>query len=221
MLKISRQVELKESVEWLKRGLHILRERPLQFIVLGIMGTLFGLIPIFGAFVSPLFNAQFARLTLKVEGNNQIPLGTIWHGMLSNRAVNNLALVNVCFNLVFFLAQFWLDGFLKTNNIDLVDGISNNILLMGVLLVPNACLMFAMWLSPIICLQNPDISLKGAMLLSLKVCCFNISALLIYSLLVAVFTVCAIIPFGLGLLVWLPILSIANLYIYRSLVIKE
>ena len=54
------------------------------------------------------------------------------------------------------------------------------------------------------------------MILSTKACFYNVATLFLYTLLVVVFTLIAILPLGLGLLIWLPILNIATYFIYKS-----
>ena len=55
------------------------------------------------------------------------------------------------------------------------------------------------------------------MWMSIKACGLNVITLLVYSLLIVFFTILAVIPVGLGLLVWLPMMSIITYFIYQSI----
>jgi hypothetical protein len=217
MLLINRTVELKSSIEWIKSSFSTLREKPLQFIVLGIFSTLIGLLPIFGAFMGPLFIARFARLTQKVENNEPILFSTLFDDFFANKMVVKLAFVNFFITSAIFIAQYFVEGVLKQRGIDVS---SPGSIIMLIFFLPVLLLQVAMWLSPLICLYNEDITPFQAMWLSIKATGFNIATMLIYTVLVIFFTLLAIIPLGLGLLIWLPMLNIVTYFIYKSLFIS-
>ncbi|HLX52907.1 MAG TPA: hypothetical protein VKR58_03145, partial [Aquella sp.] len=85
-----------------------------------------------------------------------------------------------------------------------------------IFILPLLILQIAMWISPVICLYYPEIRPVTAMGLSLKVGLYNVSTFLLYSLLVFVFTLLAILPVGLGLFIWVPVLNIASYYVYKT-----
>ena len=219
MLLINRSVEIKSSLEWIKASFAIFREKPLQFMVLGIFSTLVSLLPLFGSFMAPLFLVRFAVITQKVEQNEPVLFSTIFDDFFANRQVIRLALVNFAITAVILISQYILEHILKLNS----DGIKSSpfSLLELIFFIPSLILQMALWLSPLICLFNPNIEPLSAMAMSIKACGFNIVTLLVYSILVIFFSIIAILPVGLGLLVWLPMMSIVTYFIYRSVFINK
>ncbi len=217
MLLINRSVEIKSSLEWIKASFAIFREKPLQFIVLGIFSTLVSLLPLFGAFMAPLFIVRFAVITQKIEQNEPVLFSTIFDDFFANRQVIRLALVNFAITAVILVSQYILEHVFKLNGGDIKS--SPFSLLELIFFIPSLILQMALWLSPLICLFNPNVEPLPAMVMSIKACGFNIVTLLVYSILVIFFSIIAILPIGLGLLVWLPMMNIITYFIYRSIFI--
>lgn len=218
MLVINRTVELKSALEWIKSSFSTLREKPLQFIVLGIFSTLISLMPAFGAFMAPIFVAKYARLTAQIENNEEVLFSSIFDDLFSNKTVVRLAFVNFCINSLILFGQYFVEGYFKEHGMDVTTpGFAGMVLLF----IPVLLLQASMWLSPLICLYNEEVSPFQAMWLSLKASGLNIALLLLYTLFVIFFTILAILPLGLGLLVWLPMLNIVTYFIYKSLFIQD
>ncbi|MBP9742485.1 MAG: hypothetical protein KBD37_03910 [Burkholderiales bacterium] len=215
MLVINRNVEIKASAEWLKSSFSIFREKPIQFIVLGLINILIGLIPGLGAFLAPLFTAQFAQLTLKIEKRHPVLMSNTFENFFANKKVLYLGLINLCATTLLFTLQYIMHDHLGDATSNPLAIQINPISL--AYLIPMIILQMSLWLSPLICLYNEDITPLQAMWLSIKACGFNIITLLIYSLLVIFFTILAIIPFGIGLIIWLPIMDIVVYFIYKTL----
>lgn len=210
MITINRNVDLKASLEWIKLSFIIFREKPLQFILLGLVNFFMGWLPLFGAFMSPLFIARFAELVEKVERNEDVKVSDIFKNLFIHRTVVSLAFINFSLYAVIFIAQNILESILNKY------GIENRITrfeIMSLFFIPVIILQMAMWLAPIICLYN-EIKPFSAMYLSIKAGLYNIQTLLMYAILILGFTALAIIPIGLGLIVWLPILNITNYFVY-------
>ncbi len=211
VIKINRNIELKASLEWIKLSFIIFREKPLQFILLGLVNFLIGLLPLFGAFMSPLFIARFAQLTEKVQLNEDIRVSSIFKNMFINRTLVNLAFINFFLYAIILIMQTLLENMLDSY------GVSNKITRFEIMLlffIPVLILQMAMWLAPIICLYN-EVKPSTAMWLSIKAGFYNIQTLLMYAILILGFTALAIIPLGLGLIIWLPILNITNYFVYH------
>ncbi len=217
-LSINRRVELKSGIEWIKSSFITLRESPLQFIILGVCSTLISLMPALGAFMAPLFLAKFASLTVMVERRETIRLSSIFDGFFTNKTVLRLAFLNFCLNTLLLIVQYIVESGLKSYGIDLA---AQSTSIMLAFFIPILLLQVALWLSPVICFFHPDIQPLQAMWLSIKACCFNVVTLFLYSLLVLFFTILAIVPLGLGLLIWLPMLNIVTYFIYKSMFINQ
>lgn len=215
MLVINRNVEIKASAEWLKSSFSIFREKPIQFIVLGLINLLIGLIPGFGAFLAPLFTAQFAQLTQKIEKKRTVLMSNLFENFFANKKILHLGFINLCVTTLLFTMQYVMHdrlGDVASNPLT----IQVNLITLAYLL-PMIILQMSLWLSPLICLYNEEVTPLQAMWLSIKACGFNIITLLFYSLLVIFFTILAIIPFGIGLIIWLPMMNIVVYFIYKTL----
>jgi uncharacterized membrane protein len=216
-IALNKEVELKASLEWIKKSFYTFREQPLQFIVLGIIGTLSSIVPLWGAFISPIFTAHFALLTDKLHQGKFTKFTEIFKGFFDKPLVIRLAFLSFCFNASIFLLQYLIENkVLQNNQSNYLEIGSFSISWLLLFLFPVLLLQMALWLSPVICLKHPEIKPLRAMWLSIKVGFYNVPTLLLYFLIVLTFTILAIIPIGLGLLIWMPILNITSFYIYKS-----
>ncbi|HLX52390.1 MAG TPA: hypothetical protein VKR58_00515, partial [Aquella sp.] len=79
-LTVRKNLELKASWEWIKSSFYIFRECPVQFILLSILSIFVGLLPLFGAFMAPLFTARFAHIASRVENREKIEISSMFNG---------------------------------------------------------------------------------------------------------------------------------------------
>ncbi|MFN8771301.1 MAG: hypothetical protein ACK5Z5_04135 [Neisseriaceae bacterium] len=237
---IRKDLKLKYSLFWIKQAFITFREKPLQFLILGIFNSILTMLPFIGAFLSPLFAARFAYCANKVENHEQLSIGEIFKGLFANRLVLRLAFINFCLSTVIILAEYFLnipsesDKFLATD-----------ILLFLLLYIPAILLGISMWLSPVLCLFNDDVEPKSAMWLSLQVCFYNIIVLLAFSIIIGGISLAIGAPSLLILLklwdtfhniylmipvfivisiigiVWLTILNITTYYVYKMIYKKR
>ena len=212
MLALNTRVELKTSFEWIKSAFQVFRIAPIQFIVLTIFSILVSITPILGAFLSPILTARFAYLASEIEANREVRFSTILNNLFSNKSVLTIAMISVAISSILFLLQYFLGP--KSSGVEMM--VSDPISLM-LFLIPAILVQMALWLSPIICQNHANITPVDAMILSFKACLYNAATLLIYGLLVVGFTLLSILPVGLGLFIWLPILNITSYFIYKSM----
>lgn len=217
LLVLNKNVGLKAGLEWVKNGFYTFREQALQFILLGILATFSNFLPLWGAFISPIFIAHFARLSYKVNKGETLKFSETFKGFLENKLVVHLAFISFCLNSIIFFTQYFTEHKLLGSHYIMVGNLSINLLF--IFLAPLFLLQMALWLSPVICLFHPEIDPFKAMGLSIKAGFYNIPTLLLYLLIVITFTIIAIIPLGLGLVVWMPILNIIPYYIYKDMFI--
>lgn len=216
---INKNVELKCSFEWIKQSFFTFREHPLQFIFLGIFSGLIGLLPFLGSFMSPIFMAKFILMTDQAERGERIPMSSVFEGWFTNPTVVRLAFINFCLNAIIILGQYFFDY--KS------DAISKSLspflytAVITISFIPVILLQVSMWLAPAICALDNTIHPRTAMWLSLKASFYNVPTLVLYSIMVLAFTLLAIIPFGLGLLVWIPMLNIIPYYVYHKLFVAQ
>lgn len=212
-LAVRKNLELKASWEWIKSAFYIFRECPVQFILLSILSIVVGLLPLFGAFMAPLFTARFAWMANMVENGEKIEISSMFKDLFTNVTLIRLSFLSFSLNAVFLIGQYLVGLYFKNNAQTVNFGQDFAIL---IFLLPILILQIAMWISPIICQNYPEIRPVTAMGLSLKVGLYNVSTFLLYSILVIVFTLLALLPVGLGLFVWVPVLNIASYYVYKT-----
>ena len=81
-------------------------------------------------------------------------------------------------------------------------------------------LSMVMWLAPILVLFH-EMSALSAMKLSFKACVRNILPFLVYTIVIGLIAIIAMIPFGLGYFVLLPMLFISMYVIYKDILIAH
>lgn len=218
MLRVNKHIELKNSLEWFKLSFYTFRESPLHFIIISAVALFLNLLPMFGAFMAPLFTARFALLANKVEQGHKIALSDLFEKLFANPNLIRLAFFNFSLNVLIFIAHYLLEQYLINTN----GGVSISLapkVAMLLFLLPLLIVQIAMWLAPIICLFYPQVAPITAMGVSIKASFHNLAPFLLYFLLLIVFTLISLLPLGLGLFVWLPVLNISAYYIYKTLIL--
>lgn len=212
-LVIKKNVELKAALEWIRLSFFTFRELPIHFILLSILSVLVGILPLFGTFMAPLFTARFANIANRVENGEKIQIAMLFGGFFANTTLVRLGFLNFTLNTIFLIGQYFIEMYIKSTGYLVGAGQTLSVM---ILLVPILILQIAMWISPVICLYNPEIRPITAMGMSIKVGMYNVATLILYSLLVLVFTLLSILPVGLGLFIWIPVLNIISYYVYKT-----
>lgn len=170
--------------------------------------------------MSPLLIARFALLAQKIENQEDIKFSTIFDQLFANITLVRLSFFNFTITAIIFIAQYLFEHVIFKNNHSLPADLLHKVIV-SISLIPLLILQIAMWLAPIICLNYPEIKPSSAMSLSIKASAYNISTFIVYTLLLVVFTILAILPLGLGLFVWVPVLNITSYYIYKTAILIE
>jgi len=210
---INKNLSVKMSLEWLRSAFYIFRESPVVFIVFCLISLLMYIIPVFGWVLDPLIKARYLSLAKEIEDGNHPKLSQLFDNFLTNINLVKLGLINLLAVLLFFTIPSIIDHYFYTNTT--MQVISHQLfgLIFFVILV---VVQIALWLAPAICLFNPNVSPFFAMKMSLKFGSSNLLLLLGYSLLYLVCTLISIVPFFLGLLIWVPVSNIASYFIYKT-----
>lgn len=212
-LVVKKGIQLKSAWEWIKLSFYTFRESPVHFILLSILSTFIGILPMLGSFMGPLFIARFADTARKVEGGEKLTLSTLLSGFFANTTLVRLGFLNFTLSTICLIGQYFIEMYVKS-----LGHTANAAQTMSVLVfvLPLLILQVAMWISPIICLNNPEIRPVTAMSMSIKVGLYNVATFILYSLLIVVFTILALLPVGLGLFIWIPVMNIASYYVYKT-----
>ena len=223
------------GMQWIKEGWALFTRAPLFWIVslvLIVVGAVaVSLIPIIGSLafqvLQPVIAGGFVVGCRSLENNGEFEIEHLTAGF--SKRFGPLAIVGVLFLLgwiVIFAIFFMIAGmslipvFLEgdTNAAAAKLMASATMIALGglvtlALMVP---LTAAYWFAPALVMMH-DMSPLAAMKESLFACLRNILPFLVYGIVMTLAAIAAIIPFGLGLLVWVPV-AIASTYIaYRDI----
>lgn len=224
------------GVNWIGEGWKLFTKAPLMWIVLLVVvfiaAVAVSFIPIIGSLafqiLSPVIAGGFVLGCWSLENNGELELEHLIAGFKRNFA--GLAIVGVIYVvgmivLVLIFAIFvgaslipalLMGGDPNTALAALASG--GGALLLGTLVVTalSVLLFAAYWFAPALVVMH-GLSAIDAMKASFFACFRNFLAFLIYGLIMLVLAIIAVIPFGLGMLVWVP-LMIASTYIaYRQI----
>ncbi len=197
---MTNNLPLRCGLNWIVNSFLSFREAPFNFIVLGTLLFVTALIPIAGAFLTTILIARFAYITSLLSKKQHVSFFETFAGMFSNHQVLRLGMLNATLSfLIILFDHYFGDSRIST----------------FVVSITAVILQMANWLSPVICLfrnANP----VQAMYASLVAVTVYIGPLLIFTCLVIALTMVAILPVGVGLVIWIPILSITSYYAYND-----
>ena len=228
-LKVA-EIAAGRGASWLAEGFGLFRRRPVAWIGLcaGWLMITFALIlvPIIGGvvanFLQPVFFASFAITALRQVAGEPVVMGDLFLGFRRNvRALVNLGAILLIAEIVIFALMALLGlpmagaadkPFTVSEYLEALKG-KEWILLLGFLLtvVVKGGLWFA---APLIALH--DMSMSHAVRWSLYAALANVGAMIVYGLALMALFFAAIIPWGLGLLVVIPMMAISTYIGYRD-----
>jgi hypothetical protein len=224
------EVSAGRGASWLGEAWGLFRRRPMAWIGLtaGWLIVTFGLIivPLIGGvvanFLQPAFFASFALAAIRQLGGEPIGMGDLFQGFRKNlRALVNLGAVLLIVEIAIFALMAVLGlpmaasgdkAFTIAEYVELLKG-REWILLVGFLL--TVLVKGALWFAPpLIALR--DLSTTHAMRWSTYAALSNVGAMIVYGLALMALFVAALIPWGLGLIVVIPMMAISTYVGYRD-----
>lgn len=227
------------GVDWIGEGWRLFAKAPLMWIVsllvLFVLSIVANLVPAVGPFIFQIFNPAFAAgyvvACRSLETGGEFEIEHLFAGFKRN--LGNLVVVGLLFvaggiALLLVFAAFAGFGiimaFIAGNPNDVLpavmaSGISIAIgaLVMLALMVPW---LMAYWFAPALVMMH-DMAPIAAMKASFFGCLRNIVAFLVYGFIMFVLLCVALIPFGLGLLVWLPVAIGSSYAAYRAIYTED
>jgi uncharacterized membrane protein len=219
-----RQVPALNAWAWVVNGFHLFRANPAMWIILvviylAIMIPL-SLIPVIGSVVTTLLAPVFAAGMMwgcqALTRNHDLEINHLFEGFKKNTgqliAVGGIYMVSLLVVAVFVVLT------LDKETVELlVQGKDLSREQASAMMVPILVALFfalpvimAYWYGPVLAGLH-DMSAIDAMKLSFLACLKNMVPFLFYGLIFVVLLILAIIPFGLGLLVVVP-LMMTSLY---------
>jgi uncharacterized membrane protein len=230
-----RSLSLAAGWDWVAKGWALFARAPLMWIisivVLFVIAIVMAFIPILGQLAfqlaQPIFAAGFVVACRSLEKGGEFELEHLFAGF--TRRFGPLAIVGVIFLLgwlalmvVFFViaGMSLLPAFMTGDQAVIQEALVNSLLTIALaglvvtgLTVP---LVAAYWFAPALVMMH-DMAPIAAMKASFAACFRNFFTFLVYGIVMMVGAVVAIIPFGLGMLVWVPV-AIASTYVaYRQI----
>jgi uncharacterized membrane protein len=224
------EVPARRGGAWLFEAFGFFRKAPVAWIGLtsGWIIITFGLIlvPLIGGvianFLQPVFFASFAIAALRQAAGEPVVMGDLFLGFRRNlRALVNLGAVLLIAEIAIFALMAALGlpmggtgekTFTVAEYVELLKG-KEWILLLGFAL--TLAVKGALWFAPPLIALH-DMPMSHAMRWSVYAALANLGAMVLYGLAVMGLFVAAIIPWGLGLLVVIPMMVISTYIGYRD-----
>ncbi|MBQ0757661.1 MAG: hypothetical protein KBT66_03575 [Amphritea sp.] len=215
---------------WLKEGFGHFKQNPVAWIVAMIVwviiSTVLSFIPLIGSLavtlLSPVISAGFMLGCREQEEGGDFRIGHLFSGFSNN--VGQLVLVGLLYLVSMIVvvvviamfaggAAFMLGDGLNSMGPDMASAMIVPILIGSLFIFP---VLMAYWFAPILVALN-DISAITAMKMSFSACLKNMLPFLLYGLIMILLFIIGSIPFGLGLLVVIPMI-VASMYAsYRDI----
>ena len=224
---------------WITGGWALFMRAPLMWViamvVLFVLGMVLSLLPIVGSLAFQVLQAVFAGSLVaacrSLERGGEFEIEHLLAGF--QRRFANLLIVGALLMLgglavlmVFALfAGFSVLTALLTGDPDAAAAAimaSAGVLVLGLLVVMALLVPYFMayWFAPALVMMH-DLAPVAAMKASFVGCARNLVPFLVYGLVMALAGIVAVIPFGLGLLVWMPLVITSTYVAYRDIFTEE
>lgn len=224
-----------EGVTWIGEGWRLFAKAPLMWIVsvlvLFVLAIVVSLVPIIGSIawqiISPAFSAGFMVACYSLERGGEFEIEHVFAGFKTN--FGSLVILGLIF-LVGWVLILVVVGMISGMGIvmAIVTGSSSDVapalmasgmlilvgmLVMLLLMVP---LLMAYWFAPALIVLN-NMAPVEAMKTSFSGCLRNLLSFLVYGIVMMLLCIVAVIPFGLGMLVWIPVAIASSYAAYRAI----
>ena len=224
---------------WIPAGWALFTGAPLMWVItivlLFVMALAMSLLPILGSLafqvLMPVISGGLFRACYNLEQGGEFELDSLLSGFKDG--FGPLALLGVIFtvaSVVIILIMAGIMGFsvlgalMSAGSEDGLAAVAGSIMavLLGTLvgLVLMVPLMAAYWFAPALVAMN-NVAPVEALKASLFACLRNFIPFLVYSIVMTVLAVIAVIPFGLGMLVWIPLMMTTTYVAYREIFTSE
>lgn len=219
-----KQVPITNAWSWIVSGFYLFKANPVMWIILFLIYLAIivpiSLIPVVGSILSTLLAPVFAAGLMwgckAVAEQQDLEINHLFAGFKQNTAqliavggAYMVGLLLIAVMVVLALDKETIDVLMqgKTLSPEQADSMLLPIMVAMLLLLP---LLMAYWFAPVLVGLN-QLTAKQAMRLSFMACLRNTLPFLLYGLIFMLLLMLAIIPFGLGLLLVVP-LMMTSLY---------
>ncbi|HQZ45042.1 MAG TPA: BPSS1780 family membrane protein [Usitatibacteraceae bacterium] len=230
----ARVVRAGAGVDWISDGWALFRKAPLMWIIFLVLFFLvhvgLGMVPwigtLIGTIISPILMGGMALGCRSLETGGDLELEHLLAGFRRNTGplvavgllylVGELVLLSV---FAMFAGMGLLTAVLSGDEAAILSSLSSGLLFLAlgglVTLALAIPLVAAYWFAPVLAMLH-DVPAIPAMKESLFACLRNWLPMLVYGLVMLLLLVVAVIPLGLGLLVWAPLMFATIYTSYRS-----
>ena len=235
LLVPSRSAPAGEGVTWIGAGWRLFTKAPLMWIVgiliLFVISIVINIVPFIGGIAFQLLNAVFSAgfvvACRSLERGGEFELEHLFIGFKKNFV--NLVIVGalllagmIVLVLVFAgIAGFGaILAFMSGNQDEALAALAGSamLLLLGglVMLAFMVPLLMAYWFAPALVIMH-DMAPVAAMKESFVGCLRNVIPFLVYGIVMTLLAILAVIPLGLGMLVWVPLAIASSYAAYRAI----
>lgn len=214
-----RQLPIGSAWNWIVSGFNLFRANPAMWIILLVIYLAImipvSMLPVIGSAVSTLLAPVFAAGMMwgcqALTKNQDLEINHLFEGFKHNTSqlvtvggIYMISLLFIAVVVVLALDKETVELLVKGKDLtpEQADGILMPILVALLLMMP---VLMAYWFAPVLAGLH-DLSAVDAMKLSFAACLKNMLPFLLYGLIFMALLVVAIIPFGLGLIVVVPMM---------------
>lgn len=223
------------GVSWIGEGWGLFTKAPLMWIIaiiiLFVIAVIVSLVPIVGSLafqlLTPVFAGGLSVACRSLEGGGEFELEHLFAGFKSNFA--NLLIVGLLYMLGWIVILLAFGAFVGLSVLGAVMAghaeaalaavmASTATIVIGLLVALSLGMLLAAayWFAPTLVMLN-GVAPVTAMKESFFACFRNFLPFLIYGIVMMVLAVVAMIPFGLGLLVLVPVVITSTYRAYRGI----
>lgn len=214
-----RQVPIANAVAWIVNGFVLFKANPVMWIILLVIYLAImipvSMLPVLGSVVSTLLAPVFAAGMMSgcraLVNKQDLEINHLFEGFKRN--TTQLITIGGIYMLCLLFVAVMVVSSLDKETVELLvqgqdlspeqaDAMLMPILIALLLLIP---VLMAYWFAPVLAGLN-NLSAVDAMKLSFAACLKNVLPFLLYGLIFMVLLILAIIPYGLGLLVVVPMM---------------
>ncbi len=233
-----RHVKARQGLQWIMSGFYLFRIAPMAWMLLCftliLIAMTLSILPLLGQFIftliSPVFLAGMMLGCQKLEQGEKLEITHLFAGFKKNTAplitVGGIYLIGqvLIVGIVMLIGgTAMMDMLLQGKRVDenelmeVADDMLSATLVALALSIP---LLMAAWFSPLlVAFHNipPVLAMKKSFFACLK----NMLPLQLYGVILIILTVIAIIPYGLGLIVLIPIIFTSIYVSYKDIFLSE
>lgn len=220
---------------WIAEAFNVFRKAPVAWLLLNLVlvaiGWLLGKVPVAGDYIlyllAPIFVAGIMHACRELEAGGVVEVGDVFRGFRQN--TNALAILGVAHlvgqlvisGLMLSIAgpefQDVMRGKIPMDDPGLRTPEAQNRILLALMVSLSLYLplVMALWFSPALVMLDNQPGLRS-LALSLQACLRNILPFLVYGAASLALLLLALIPYGAGMVLWIPVMGLTMYTSYRE-----